>query len=310
MKEFFVALTADDSVKRDDIVEKDYHLHRILYRISQESYFKDNLVFKGGTCLIKAYLTYFRFSEDLDFTWRNKDIWNGETKSQCARRCSAEITTLCDALKVICEELGFDFSGNKADTHYVQIHSGGRMVTFKIYYDSEMLGHLNFIKLEVNFVEDIIYPITEYKLKSYIEGIESEQIKFLHEEQWEEYTKEVVYPCYDAREIFVEKVRASLTRIAFKVRDAVDIYYLEKEMGFKLADFKDAIKQKINFTIKLYQKYGDRLEIKPAPPLDILESDELKLLLVEPPDGMQEEIVRIIKELEEIRKEITGEQAQ
>ena len=308
MKAFFEALTAADSVKRNDIAEKDYHLHRILYNLSQESYFKDNLAFKGGTSLIKAYLPYFRFSEDLDFTWRNKEIWDGETKTQCGNKCSAEITKLSDAIKIVSDELELDFSGNKADKKYVDIHSGGRMVTFKLYYDSEMLGYSNFIKLDVNFVEDIIYDIKDRKLKSYIEGIDSAEIKFLHEEQWNEYTKEVVYPIYDSREIFLEKARASLTRVGFKIRDVVDIYYMEKDMGFKISDYKEEIIRKITFTTELYKKYGERLEIKRQPPPNVIESDELKLLIVEPPKGIQDEIERITKELDEIRKQILAQQ--
>lgn len=308
MKEFFEALNAADEVKRNDIVEKDYHLHRLLFRLSRESYFKGNLALKGGTCLIKAYLTFFRFSEDLDFTWFNKNIWDGETKSQCAKKCSAEITNLCEVLKTICEELGLRFTGDKSDTEYVQIHSGGRMVTFKVYYDSEMLGHTNFIKLEVNFVEDIIYPIKACQLKSYIEGIDSQKIEFLYPEQWKEYSTDVVVPCYDPKEIFVEKVRASLTRVAFKVRDVVDIYYMEKEFGFRFAHFEAEIIRKIEFTTDLYQKYGDRFEIKPQPPLDVIKSEEMKLLIVEPPTDMQAEVERITNELDEIRKEILSEQ--
>ena len=72
-------------------------------------------------------------------------------------------------------------------------------------------------------------------------------------------------------------------------------------------EYKDEIIRKITFTSDLYEKYGERLEIKHQPPPDILESDELKLLIVEPPEGMQEEIVRITKELDEIRKEILAQ---
>jgi predicted nucleotidyltransferase component of viral defense system len=310
MKEFFEALTSAGSVKRVDIVEKDYHLHRILYKLSQEPYFKENLAFKGGTSLIKTILPYYRFSEDLDFTWVRKDIWKNETKSKCAKKCSAEITTLCAALKAVCEDLGLDFSGNKGDPKYVQIHSGGRMVTFKIHYESEMLGHINFIKFEVNFVEDIIYPIKEQKLKSYVEGIESKEYEFLYEEQMKEYSKEVIYPCYDTKEIFVEKVRASLTRLAFKVRDVIDIYYMEKELGFKLPDFNREIKRKIKFTVDIYEKYGERLEIQQLPPPDVLESEEFNLVQIKPPEGLQDEIIRIAEELDIIRNEILEEQQQ
>ena len=53
-----------------DLLEKDYHLTRILHKISEKR-IKD-LVFKGGTCLNKCYLGFYRLSEDLDFVY-NKD---------------------------------------------------------------------------------------------------------------------------------------------------------------------------------------------------------------------------------------------
>lgn len=53
------------------LIEKDYHLTRILHELSRRQV-KD-LVFKGGTCLNKCYLDFYRLSEDLDFVY-NKDV--------------------------------------------------------------------------------------------------------------------------------------------------------------------------------------------------------------------------------------------
>src|SRR3990167_6792632 len=61
-----------------DLLEKDYHLTRILHKISEKR-IKD-LVFKGGTCLNKCYLGFYRLSEDLDFVY-NQDV-KGKTKLQ------------------------------------------------------------------------------------------------------------------------------------------------------------------------------------------------------------------------------------
>ena len=60
------------------LLEKDYHLTRILHKISEKS-IKD-LVFKGGTCLNKCYLGFYRLSEDLDFVF-NQDV-KGLSKAQ------------------------------------------------------------------------------------------------------------------------------------------------------------------------------------------------------------------------------------
>ena len=47
------------------MLEKDYYLTLILSRTNELC---EDLIFKGGTCLSKAYYSYYRLSEDLDFT--------------------------------------------------------------------------------------------------------------------------------------------------------------------------------------------------------------------------------------------------
>lgn len=50
------------------IIEQDYILSWVLLGISLIPVLRNNLVFKGGTALRKAYFGNYRFSEDLDFT--------------------------------------------------------------------------------------------------------------------------------------------------------------------------------------------------------------------------------------------------
>ncbi len=47
------------------LLEKDYYITVVLSGINELS---NNLVFKGGTCFSKIYYSYYRLSEDLDFT--------------------------------------------------------------------------------------------------------------------------------------------------------------------------------------------------------------------------------------------------
>lgn len=49
-----------------ETVDKDYVLGHFLSVFIKHC--KDDLVFKGGTCLRKCYTENYRFSEDLDFT--------------------------------------------------------------------------------------------------------------------------------------------------------------------------------------------------------------------------------------------------
>ena len=55
---------------RAHLLEKDYYLTLILSRINELS---EDLIFKGGTCLNKIYYSYYRLSEDLDFSMRLPD---------------------------------------------------------------------------------------------------------------------------------------------------------------------------------------------------------------------------------------------
>ena len=49
------------------LIEKDYHISRILRAIVQKFLMNQKSVFKGGTSLSKAYQLIDRFSEDVDF---------------------------------------------------------------------------------------------------------------------------------------------------------------------------------------------------------------------------------------------------
>src|SRR5690554_6846909 len=53
-----------------DTVDKDYVLGHFLSVFVE--HYKNDLVFKGGTCLRKCYIENYRFSEDLDFTALDK----------------------------------------------------------------------------------------------------------------------------------------------------------------------------------------------------------------------------------------------
>ena len=51
----------------DKIIEKDYVLTWLLIGLSNTN-LKDEIVFKGGTAIRKAYFKNYRYSQDLDFT--------------------------------------------------------------------------------------------------------------------------------------------------------------------------------------------------------------------------------------------------
>lgn len=79
-------------IRRRDMVEKDILLHQVLTDLSSDMFFAKNMLFKGGTCLIKHYRGYFRFSEDMDFTWKDQSQFGGKT----AGKIRSELSSIID----------------------------------------------------------------------------------------------------------------------------------------------------------------------------------------------------------------------
>jgi len=65
-----IQIIAAEKQLQPNVIEKDYVLGWILAGISNHPKTKDTWIFKGGTCLKKCYFETYRFSEDLDFTYK------------------------------------------------------------------------------------------------------------------------------------------------------------------------------------------------------------------------------------------------
>lgn len=90
-------------IKRKDMIEKDMILHQILFDLSDDRFFAANVLFKGGTCLIKSYFGYLRFSEEFE---------------------------------KIAEKRGMDFKCEKSNAEYIEFGGGNKTCTFKMWYIS------------------------------------------------------------------------------------------------------------------------------------------------------------------------------
>jgi predicted nucleotidyltransferase component of viral defense system len=103
--------------KRLDMVEKDIVLHQILTDLSES--FSENFVFKGGTCLIKHHIGYFRFSEDIDFTWRDQSRFNKKSSKEIRKDLSNLIDKTGKIFEGMAKKRGFDFKCVKSDKRYI-----------------------------------------------------------------------------------------------------------------------------------------------------------------------------------------------
>ena len=80
-----IAAAAHAVGKPQHVIQKDYALSYLLAGIAEVPLLGETLVFKGGTCLRKAYFLGYRFSEDLDYT------------SRTSLSCDALLDALVDA---------------------------------------------------------------------------------------------------------------------------------------------------------------------------------------------------------------------
>lgn len=300
-KEFFERINKMVEPGRRDIVEKDFHLHRFLHEISKDKYLNENLVFKGGSCLVKAYTGYYRFSEDIDLTWKDREEWKELSSNQTRKRCSEEIDILINKFDQIAQKLGLDFKAEKGNRKYVSIGGGGRMPTFFIRYHSEIINVPSMIKIEINFVDKTLYPFKERELNSFVQGFESKELSFLFDESWENYTRPVSMDCYSPREIYTDKARALLTRMVYKMRDSIDLYVLRDRYGYTIEDHKEEIMEKTRFMLELYEKYRENLQ-KDIPVYEKIADEESKLLIESFSDEIESDISMIHEKIEKVRE--------
>lgn len=120
----------------------------------------------------------------------------------------------------------------------------------------------SFIKVQINFVEDIIYPSINKDAVNLIEDRGTLNIESIFPEDYEKYTTEIVLPSYDIREILCEKVRSILLRRGVKARDFVDIHKICSEGDIEIFQYTEDIVRKTNFSLELYKKYRENLDDK------------------------------------------------
>ena len=257
MKEFVEEISRRLGLDRD-LIETDLLLHKLLLDLSRRDFGKE-FAFKGGSCLIKWYLGYYRFSVDLDFTFLDQSIFEGLSQKAIRRLLSGKIDVVGRLFEEISKARVLDFKCDKSVRRYVELGGGNKFVTFKLWYPS-IIEADTFVKTQMNFVENILFPIKKVNLKSICP--ESEELSFLFPEHYCEYSASIPFNVYGVREILCEKVRAILTRRGFKERDFVDVYLVLQKFKIDLEDVENETAEKTRFSLDLYQKYRGNLREK------------------------------------------------
>ncbi|MFH1224215.1 MAG: nucleotidyl transferase AbiEii/AbiGii toxin family protein [Candidatus Diapherotrites archaeon] len=247
-------------IRETKLVEKDLYLQGLLIELSKSEYFSENFVFKGGTCLTKAYFGYYRFSEDLDFTWLRQEAFKGKTENQIRRMLSEEINKIMELLAVTAKELGLDFRAEKSDKHYVQLGGSNRFATFKFWYKpGNPVENETFIKIQLSFVDKIIHAPKKHKLAP-LSPPGKKELELEYPEYAAMALESPSVYCYDLKEIASEKIRALLTRRGFKARDIVDLYMLDKK-GITIKSARAMASEKTLFMLR-YLKYAEHLKLR------------------------------------------------
>ena len=278
-------------INKDEFIEKDLILSQFLFHLSKEKYFFDNYAFKGGTCLIKCYLGYYRFSEDLDFTYINQKEFEGKSMNQMRKLVSDKIDKVAEILEKIAKPLGLRFKADKQNKDHFQFGGSNAFVTFKLWYKSNESDRENFIKLQINYIEKLNYAIQEIKANTLILKDFEKEFSSLFPEEFES-LKPVKIKTYNLKEILIEKIRAILTRRGVKARDFIDVYKIIKSENIKLENFKEEMIEKITamlrfekYQINLYKKQGIDFSVE-IDKNKIIKEEE-KILLVPLPEDFE-----------------------
>jgi predicted nucleotidyltransferase component of viral defense system len=258
--DFVKQIATKIKTKRLDMVEKDIILHQILTDLSDDKFFSRNFLFKGGTCLIKHHLGYLRFSEDIDFTWKDQSRFDKKTSNEVRRDLSSLIDDIGKTFEVIAKKRDLDFKRVKSDRKYVELGGSNKLCTLKIWYNSEVQKTKAFIKVQINFVEDLCTKPETGRLHSALRKNDKKMASLFAE--YEEYSKAIPFGVYNAKEILAEKMRALLTRKGIKARDFLDIYFIEKHLGIKVDDVEKYVIRKTKHTLGLYNKYQTNFRAK------------------------------------------------
>ena len=266
VRRFVSQIKEKHSKINEPTIEKDFYLTLLLNEISKnieenkDSIF-NKLVFKGGTLLTRAHLNYHRISEDLDFTFLENRELNIISSKQRRKLISNFTDQLVKELDKICKKFDLNFSINKTDKKYCTVMDRKNVYVFKIHY-KPVYGTEEFIKFEINFNDELIYPILfndikhlfDVELIKDLEFIENIKIKI---------RKNI--PCYDLNEIAGEKIRAILTRPTIKERDLLDLFLISNTINLEKDLNKKRIINKIisskSFIKGLSEKIKENIEM-------------------------------------------------
>jgi predicted nucleotidyltransferase component of viral defense system len=204
------------------LIEKDYFCSLVLqYFFSRDT----SLVFKGGTCLSKVYVDFYRLSEDLDFV-----IPGTAATTRTQRRVEME------AIKSVFEKLPTVVPG-VAILEEFEGHNESRQYIGYLEYRSAVIEKLENIRVEIGLREPLL-RLSESRTARTIVVNPFSGLALL---------STFTVRAMALREAYAEKFRAAMTREKPAIRDFFDLFHAIREGGLDShdPDFLSMVKVKL-----------------------------------------------------------------
>lgn len=93
-----------------------------------------------------------------DFTYKDSNrLRKIKRKNQREKEIKKVVIPLINEINIICDSIGFDFDTDRTNPQYIAIRNSRSVYIFYMYYDSLITGEKIPIKIELNFLEHILY---------------------------------------------------------------------------------------------------------------------------------------------------------
>lgn len=211
------------------VIDKDWVLGHFIDAIFSIPKCRNNLIFKGGTCLRKCYFKDYRFSEDLDFTATDPEFILDKNLLDKIKNLVIDRTEIPLHIHEL-KELNFKdtLTGYSATIKYWGAdHSRNQPPPPPKRWQSS-------IKLEIILYEKMIFP---------------SELKPIHHEYSDELSdSSITIPCYSIEEVLAEKLRSIIQRSYTAPRDFYDIWFLSRNVrDLEWSKIIDAFHEKMKF---------------------------------------------------------------
>lgn len=191
------------------LVEKDYYCTLLLeYLAGADS----DLVFKGGTCLAKVHASFYRLSEDLDFSISMPIDASRRQRSARAQALKGVIRqSEKDIPKFI---VAMPMTGANESTHYTAL----------LEYPSTLTSEPESIKIEVGLREPLLTLTRQGKANTLLLNPVTER----------HLVPGIIVNSLSWEEAMAEKIRAAVSRREPAVRDFYDIFHAISKLDFSI----------------------------------------------------------------------------